>query len=65
MTAPSPSVPVVHARKTAAGGVVAYAEESMSGKPVKNWSLYATDAPSMRQRWVTIDGQSVRIVWHS
>ncbi len=64
MTAPSPSVPVVHARKTSAGGVNAWSSETMTGVPVKSWSLYATDRPDQRQRYVNINHQSHRILWH-
>lgn len=65
MSAPTVCIPVVHARKTAGGAVVAYADERMEGEPVKVWSLYATDRPDMRERYVNINHKSYRILWHS
>ncbi len=66
MTAiPHPPILVVHARKSLSGSVLAYLDEAMRGEPLATWTHYATDCPSMRQRYVTINRQSYKCVWHS
>lgn len=63
MTASPHSIPVVHARKTAGGAVVAYSDEAMR-TVAATWTHYATDLPNMRQRYLSINHQSHRVIWH-
>lgn len=55
--------PVLHARKTLLG-VCAYSDEAMS-LPVKVWRFWQSDCPDRRQRYVTVNLRTHRILWHS
>jgi hypothetical protein len=60
-TVPSVVFPVVHAWKTESG-VVAYADESR-GLLLKSWKPWASDKPVARQKYVTINGQTMKLCW--
>lgn len=61
MAAPA-TIPVVHGRVTATGQVVVYEDEAMQIQKA-TWAHYATNRPDMRQRYVSINHQSYRVLW--
>lgn len=56
------SIPIVYARPGPGGSVVAFHDEAMS-RVAATWSHYATNKPDMRQRYLSINHQSFKVLW--